>query len=120
MKSWAICLSLPMLFSWSGSVEANDERLSKGRDLAKRLCAVCHMNEGQGEKQGLTDVPSFSAIADRPTQTHEAIVRWLRSAPKIMPNHRLTWDESDSLAEFIMSLRSEDARRRSERKHEDD
>ena len=77
----------------------------KGRALAERLCATCHMNEGQGEKQGAMGIPSFRAVANRQGQTHEAIVQWLRSAPAMMPDHKLTWDEADALADFIVSLK---------------
>jgi mono/diheme cytochrome c family protein len=80
--------------------------VEKGRALAGRLCAVCHMQPGQGEKQGSSGLPGFTAIANRPGQSHEHLVRWLRSVPAEMPDHRLTWDEADALAAFIMSLRS--------------
>lgn len=81
------------------------DQLAIGQDLAGRLCAACHMNPGQGEKSGPSGIPSFSAIARRPGQTHEQIVQWLRSAPEAMPDHKLTWREADTLALFIMSLR---------------
>jgi mono/diheme cytochrome c family protein len=34
------------------------EDVAKGRELAHALCAQCHLNEGQGEKQGPMGVPS--------------------------------------------------------------
>ena len=37
--------------------------VDKGKALAARLCAACHMNEGQGEKLGLLGVPGFAAVA---------------------------------------------------------
>ncbi|MEZ5843504.1 MAG: c-type cytochrome [Hyphomicrobiaceae bacterium] len=80
----------------------------KGRALAAKLCAVCHMQSGQLEKHGKAGVPAFTAVANRPHQTHEAIVGWLRSNPSRMPEHRLTWDEVDALAAFIMTLRKPD------------
>jgi mono/diheme cytochrome c family protein len=84
---------------------AGAQDIEKGRALAGRLCASCHMQPGQGEKHGPMGLPGFTAIADRPGQTHEAIVKWLRSRPQMMPDHHLTWDEADALAEFIMSLK---------------
>ncbi len=78
----------------------------KGRALADRLCARCHMNPGQGEKQGPMGVPGFRAVANRPNQSTEGIVAWLKSAPTMMPNHHLTQDEIYALASFIMSLRA--------------
>lgn len=87
------------------AVAAPADEIAKGRDLAGRMCATCHMNPGQGEKQGPSGIPGFTAVAKRPGQSHEAIVRWLRSAPPMMPDHHLTWDEADMLAAFIMSLK---------------
>lgn len=81
------------------------QSLDNGRALAERLCASCHMNEGQGEKSGPHGIPGFHAVANRPQQTHADVVRWLRSVPPMMPNHHLSRDEMDDLAEFIMSLR---------------
>jgi mono/diheme cytochrome c family protein len=83
---------------------ASDE-VAKGRELARALCAECHLNEGQGEKQGPMGIPGFVAVANRPEQTFDGIVAWLRSVPPMMPDHKLTQDEILALAAFIMSLR---------------
>lgn len=80
------------------------EEIARGRALAERLCAVCHMSPGQGEKQGINDVPGFVAIARRPSQTHEGIVAWLQTKPPMMPNHHLSQSEMYDLAAFILSL----------------
>ena len=84
-----------------------DVDVAKGRQLATTLCAGCHLNEGQGEKQGPMGVPGFIAVANRPEQTFGGIVRWLKAVPPMMPDHHLTLDEIDQLAAFIMSLRNE-------------
>ncbi len=76
-----------------------------GRQLASALCARCHMNPGQGEKEGQMGVPSFQAIARRKGQSAEAIIAWLSSVPPMMPDHHLTQDERLLLARFILSLR---------------
>ena len=80
---------------------------AKGRELAQALCAQCHLNEGQGEKQGAMGIPGFVAVANRPGQTFDGIVLWLKSVPPVMPNHHLTQDEMFALAAYIMSLRKE-------------
>jgi cytochrome c553 len=83
------------------------EDVAKGRELAQRLCATCHMAPGQGEKRSSAEIPGFYAIARRPNQTEQGIVEWLRSVPPMMPNHHLSQDEMVSLSQFIMSLREE-------------
>ena len=75
-----------------------------GRVLAQRLCAQCHMNEGQGEGASPAGIPGFAAVAGRPGQTAEGIERWLRSVPTSMPNHHLSQQEMSDLATFIMTL----------------
>lgn len=87
----------------AGPADAADD-VEKGRALAGRLCARCHMVPGQGEKQGANDIPGFAAVAQRRGQTPEGIVAWLRSIPPMMPNHHLTQDEMHALAAFIMTL----------------
>jgi len=87
--------------------ESPREEIARGRTLAYALCAQCHLNEGQGEKEGPMGVPGFKAVANRPKQTFGGIVRWLKAVPPMMPDHHLTQDEMDELAAFIMSLRKE-------------
>lgn len=87
------------------SPAARGDDLAKGGELARALCAQCHLNAGQGEKQGPMGVPSFAAVANRPAQTFDGILAWLKSVPPMMPNHHLTQDEMYALAAYIMSLR---------------
>jgi cytochrome c len=101
----AITTAASLLVASAAAAPAADERIETGRDLATRMCAVCHMNPGQGEKSGPMGVPSFTAIANRRAEDHARIVEWLRSRPAIMPDHNVTWAEADALAAFIMSLR---------------
>jgi len=85
--------------------DSEDADIAKGRELAYALCAQCHLNAGQGEKEGPMGVPGFAAVANRKAQTFDGIVRWLKAVPPMMPDHHLTLDEIDDLAAFIMSLR---------------
>ena len=99
----AVTAALLTLLAIAAAAAQDNE---KGRALADRLCGRCHLNPGQGEKQGPMGVPGFRAIADRPDRSVEGVVAWLKSAPTMMPNHRLTQDEMYALASFILSLRT--------------
>lgn len=101
------CLTLAAL-ALATALEGRADEVERGRELAHRLCAVCHLNPGQGEKQGASGIPGFVAVANRRGQTYESIVRWLESRPPMMPDHHLTRDEAGSLAAYIMSLRVRD------------
>jgi mono/diheme cytochrome c family protein len=94
-----------LLLAGALPARAEDADVAKGHQLAQTLCAQCHLNEGQGEKQGPMGVPGFVAVANRPDQTFGGIVRWLKAVPPMMPDHNLTLTEIDELAAFIMSLR---------------
>ena len=89
----------------SSLARAGADDVAAGRELAGRLCADCHMNVGQGEKEGRAGIPGFNAVANRQGQSIEGIVSWLKSAPPMMPNHHLSQDEMFRLAAFILSLR---------------
>ncbi|MFY0610821.1 MAG: c-type cytochrome [Hyphomicrobiaceae bacterium] len=102
----AACLVLGMLVIAPSFSTAEEARLvAEGRRLATGLCAKCHMNEGQGEKQGPMGIPGFEAVANRPGQSFQDVVEWLKSVPPMMPDHKLATNEIDTLAAFIMSLR---------------
>ncbi len=89
---------------WGQPASCQDS--DKGRALTQSLCANCHIGVRPGDQIGRSGVPTFSAIANRPEQTFEGVVRWLRSVPSVMPKHHLTQDEILDLAAFVMSLRA--------------
>lgn len=102
----AIVFLLAAILAGAPSLARAQDAVERGRAMAERLCAVCHMAEGQGEKDGPRGIPSFRAVANRSHQRIEDVVTWLRSVPPMMPNHHLSQDEIGALAAFIMSLRN--------------
>jgi len=103
----SLCRILAGALALAAPVRARADDVAKGGELAHALCAQCHLNEGQGEKQGSMGIPGFVAVANRRGQTFDGIVLWLKSVPPMMPNHHLTQDEMFALAAYIMSLRTE-------------
>lgn len=109
MRARGIAGKTAMIVLAGGQVMAGPtgaDEIGRGHDLAQRLCAVCHLNPGQGEKAGPDGIPGFVAVARRRGQTPEQIVKWLRSRPAAMPDHGVTLDEAYALAAYIMSLRA--------------
>lgn len=96
---------LAMLLAAGLLQPARADDTARGEQLARTLCAECHLNPDQGEKRGPMGVPGFIAVAKRPLQTFDGVVAWLQSGPPMMPNHHLTRDEMEALAAYIMSLR---------------
>lgn len=105
MRPFRHLLAPVLLIAAMASPPAHASEIAKGRALAERLCATCHMGPGQGEKSGANEIPGFRALAQRQNQTIAGIIKWLSSVPSMMPNHHLTQDEMAALAAFIMSLK---------------
>ena len=75
-----------------------------GHTLAARWCAVCH--EVEASPQHAPDVPpTFAAIAANPATTEQAIKVWMQTSHPSMPNLRLTGEETNDVAAYILSLR---------------
>jgi len=100
-----IFAAVGVVLNLAAALPAAADDVAKGAELARALCAECHLNKGQGEKQGAMGIPGFVAVANRPSQTFDGILIWLKSVPPVMPNHHLTQDEMFALAAYIMSLR---------------
>jgi mono/diheme cytochrome c family protein len=107
MWRFAVVAAMGLVVGPHSGSAGEAERIAAGRELAESLCAACHMRGNAAEKAAPNTVPAFRAIAQRPGQTEDGIVAWLRSVPPMMPNHHLTFDEADKLAAFILSLRNE-------------
>jgi mono/diheme cytochrome c family protein len=76
----------------------------KGKELAKQLCANCHLVDSQQEQTN-ADVPSFNEIANKDGQTAGAIMAHSMLPKHPMPTIPLTQDELSDLAAYILSMR---------------
>jgi mono/diheme cytochrome c family protein len=77
-----------------------------GQDIALTLCTGCH--NISSEKRTTTifaDVPTFTAIANRPGQSTEAIAGAIVFPHPPMPQTRLTRTDIANLSVYIMSLK---------------
>ncbi len=109
-----------ILFSWPVAsnaqehelgIEPNERELTvpdseNGRALARKLCVSCHLIENTTDSVMKVDVPSFSAIANRPNQSIEALANWLMAPHAPMPDPHLTRKEIRDLAGYIIFLRT--------------
>ena len=77
-----------------------------GHDLALRLCTACHNVDTESRTTTIfADVPTFTAIANRPGQSAETIAGAIVFPHPPMPHVRLTRAEIASLSVYIMSLK---------------
>ena len=79
-----------------------EEDIARGRDLAERWCATCHVigPDASGGDGG----PSFESVARRPTTTMDGLRAWLAEPHEPMPDLNLTARDAEVLSRYIMSL----------------
>jgi len=76
-----------------------------GGRLAERWCMSCHVVE-TGPRDVTSDgVPTFPAIAAKPSATAEALDRYLSTAHTNMPDFSLSRSERNLLVAYFLSLR---------------
>jgi mono/diheme cytochrome c family protein len=77
---------------------------ARGRVLAERLCASCHVVAPDATGVGLPGVPSFPAIAVHPGQTAERLAGKIIVPHPEMPAVSLTMAEIRDVVAYIQSL----------------
>jgi mono/diheme cytochrome c family protein len=109
----AIACACPSAYGQELGVEPNQLEsrtpdIASGRQLADKLCAGCHLIDGQSGGGAQVDVPTFRGIASRPNQSQEALSTWLIAPHAPMPDLLLSRTEIRDLAGFIVSLKQQD------------
>lgn len=84
--------------------DLHGDRRERGRALAGRLCAECHLVGWQPQAGGLVG-PSFVGIANMPSTTGTALNVFLQSHHERMPSIRLDRDEAEAVIDYILSLK---------------
>ena len=82
--------------------------LENGLTLAGKLCTTCHLVGEPANASVPADVPTFRSIANRQSQSVEALTNWLLMPHAPMPDPHLTRKEIRDLAGYILSLRAAD------------
>lgn len=77
----------------------------KGRALAERACIACHVVSKQTTSTVAADVPSFSAIANKPGQSMESLAGRIVIPHPPMPAISLSREEIANVVAYIMTLR---------------
>jgi cytochrome c len=92
---------------FSGVVHAQIHPDAKtGHKIAEKLCSGCHIVGTEAESATVkADVPSFTAIANKPDQTTEKIAGRIVIPHPPMPSIQLTREEIGDVATYIMTLR---------------
>jgi len=82
-----------------GSVE-------RGYLLARQMCAECHLLGEEAGSSNNENAPTFKEIADTPGMTGAALRAAWHTSHNNMPNLIIAGEDADSLAAYILSLKS--------------
>ena len=77
----------------------------KGRALAQRFCAECHVVEELNVRSPNSEAPSFTAVASTPGMTAMALNVFFQTPHRTMPNLILKPDQKNDIIAYIMSLK---------------
>ena len=80
----------------------------RGHELAARLCANCHVIDGQRQSKMAIDVPSFPIIANREGVTAEHLAGRIIVPHPAMPGVSLTASEIRDIVAYIISTKRKD------------
>jgi len=79
----------------------------RGKDVADKVCAFCHMaRPGAPMLQGTADVPKFPEIAKREGLDADYIAGKIMAPPHPMPPVALTKQEIADVAAYILGLKN--------------
>jgi cytochrome c len=99
-------LLLVRMHNANGSKLAADSAL-EGHRFAEAWCKPCHAIEPH--MAGMSDqAPSFAAIANRSGTTALLLKVFLKTSHQSMPNLVIAPDQAEALANYILSLKTQD------------
>ncbi len=76
-----------------------------GKEVARAWCASCHVVEANPDRAVAGSVPSFFAVADRPTTTAAGLRAFLTTQHGRMPDLNLSNTDTDNTIAYILSLK---------------
>ena len=99
----ALLLLVPLLALLPGLPEAQD--LDRGREMAERWCANCHVVARSALTGRADGLPTFPAIAAKPETTAASLRGVMTAAHGRMPDFSLGPRDQEDLIAYIFSLR---------------
>jgi mono/diheme cytochrome c family protein len=108
-RFFVLATGLVAIQAWPGAASAQSaaqaELAARGREIAERWCANCHVVSRAGVGPAADAAPPFVAVARMPSTTEMSLRVYLRTPHDRMPDYQLTQDELDGLVAYILSLR---------------
>jgi mono/diheme cytochrome c family protein len=104
-KYWLITFWLAAVASSPSTAQPGFADPSRGRELAERLCSICHNVDASPGNIAKSDISSFFSIANRPDQSQERLAGGIIFPHPEMPTISFTNRDVRDIVAYIMSLR---------------
>ena len=98
-----VCFLMPAITLLPGLAQAQD--IDRGREMAERWCASCHVVARSAQTGRADGLPTFPAIAAKQETTAASLRGVMTAAHGRMPNFSLGPGEQEDLISYIFSLR---------------
>jgi mono/diheme cytochrome c family protein len=86
-------------------VHAQEGNVGRGAEIARNVCAACHVVARGQSAAPNNQAPPFSAMASTPGMTSIALSAALMTSHRLMPNIILGPDERRDVISYILSLK---------------
>jgi mono/diheme cytochrome c family protein len=103
---WTLVAAALSFLALPASAQSGPGDPSRGRELAERLCAICHNVDASPGNIAKSDVSSFYSMANRPGQSQERLVGGIVFPHPEMPTISFTNRDLKDLVAYVMTLKA--------------
>jgi mono/diheme cytochrome c family protein len=89
----------------AGPVHAQEGNVNRGAEIARSICATCHVVARGQHAAPNSQAPPFPTIASTPGMTSIALSAALMTSHRLMPNIILEPEQRRDVIAYILSLR---------------
>ena len=101
----AIVLSCAALAQPQAQNSVQLANVVQGHKLASTMCGECHAVERGRLTSPNPEAPAFEFVANTPGMNRTALLVFLRTPHRMMPNFVLEPSDADGIIEYILSMR---------------
>ena len=105
MRWFAMVVVLAAVLSSTAARSQESADVRRGLTYARAVCAECHGVEAMDEGSPNAVAPTFKAVANTPGMTKTALIVWMQSNHRSMPNFIVPVGDRDAVIDYILGLK---------------
>lgn len=99
-------LPILLITGLAAAAPASAQDAQRGRELAQRWCASCHVIDRSATQGRADGVPTFPSIAARPSVSADNVRAAMSAQHLRMPNFDLAQRDQNDLIAYILGLKN--------------